>query len=172
MNDYKIKLNGLKDGVYLNSFVIREEFFETFNTSEIKFVDINADTVLDIENRKLKLQINIKGIIKDIPCDICTEKIDIPIANEANYIIKKGLKSEFFDDNIIYIDEREKEISLKKIFYEMIILAFPTKRQHKLNSLNGGECNKEMINLINKFSIRESSDIDPRWEALKNIKLK
>ena len=30
MSKYKIKLNGLKDGSYINSFRIRGEFFETF----------------------------------------------------------------------------------------------------------------------------------------------
>ena len=41
MNKYKIKLNGLKDGSYSNSFTIRGEFFEAFNTSEIKYVNID-----------------------------------------------------------------------------------------------------------------------------------
>ena len=51
MNEYKIKLNGLKDGSYSNSFTIRGEFFEAFNTSEIKFVDIDIDTMLKVENK-------------------------------------------------------------------------------------------------------------------------
>ena len=38
MSKYKIKLNGLKDGSYINSFRIRGEFFETLNSSEIKLV--------------------------------------------------------------------------------------------------------------------------------------
>jgi hypothetical protein len=48
----------------------------------------------------------------------------------------------------------------------------PTKRQHQLNSINKDECNKEMVNLINKYSIKTKKIADPRWEALKDIKLK
>ena len=68
------------------------------------------------------------------------------------------------------LDEGDKELDLDNIFYEMIVLAFPTKRQHKLNSVNDDECNKEMVNLINKYSIKENKNIDPRWEALKKLK--
>ena len=74
------------------------------------------------------------------------------------------------DENVIFINESEKELNLDNILYEMIVLAFPTKRQHKLNSVKNDECNKEMVNLINKYSIKEKKDIDPRWEALKKLK--
>ena len=170
MNEYKIKLNGLKDGSYSNSFTIRGEFFEAFNTSEIKFVDIDIDTMLKVENKRFDLQIKSKGIVKDIACDICTEKIDVPVASELNYIIKRGFGTNFEDENVIFLDESDKELDLDNIFYEMIVLAFPTKRQHKLNSVNDDECNKEMVNLINKYSIKEQKDFDPRWEALKKLK--
>ena len=75
MNEYKIKLNGLKDGSYSNSFTIRGEFFEAFNTSEIKFVDIDIDTMLKVENKRFDLQIKSKGIVKDIQIHnrICEE---------------------------------------------------------------------------------------------------
>ena len=92
MNEYKIKLNGLKDGSYSNSFTIRGEFFEAFNTSEIKFVDIDIDTMLKVENKRFDLQIKSKGIVKDIACDICTEKIDVPIASELNYFFALSLQ--------------------------------------------------------------------------------
>ena len=170
MNEYKIKLNGLKDGSYSNSFTIRGEFFEAFNTSEIKFVDIDIDTMLKVENKRFDLQIKSKGIVKDIACDICTEKIDVPVASELNFIIIRGIVKDFEDENVIFINEGEKELNLDNILYEMIVLAFPTKRQHKLNSVNDDECSKEMVNLINKYSIKENKNIDPRWEALKKLK--
>ena len=170
MNEYKIKLNGLKDGSYNNSFTIRGEFFEAFNTSEIKFVDIDIDTMLKVENKRFDLQIKSKGIVKDIACDICTEKIDVPVTSELNYIVKRGFETNFQDENVIFLDESDKELDLDNIFYEMIVLAFPTKRQHKLNSVNDDECSKEMVNLINKYSIKENKNIDPRWEALKKLK--
>ena len=170
MSKYKIKLNGLKDGSYINSFRIRGEFFETLNSSEIKLVDIDIDTMLKVENRRYNLEIKSNGMLIDIPCDICTEKINIPISSKINYIIKKGIEKDLEDENVIFVDEKDKELILDSILYEMIVLAFPTKRQHKLNSINDEECNKEMVNLINKYSVKENNNIDPRWEALKKLK--
>ena len=170
MSKYKIKLNGLKDGSYINSFRIRGEFFETLNSSEIKLVDIDIDTMLKVENRRYNLEIKSNGIVKDIPCDICTEKINIPISSKINYIIKKELEKNLEDENVIFVDEKDKELILDSILYEMIVLAFPTKRQHQLNAINDEECNKEMVNLINKYSVKENNNIDPRWEALKKLK--
>ena len=170
MSKYKIKLNGLKDGSYINSFRIRGEFFETLNSSEIKLVDIDIDTMLKVENRRYNLEIKSNGMVKDIPCDICTEKINIPISSKINYIIKKGIEKDLEDENVIFVDEKDKELILDSILYEMIVLAFPTKRQHQLNAINDEECNKEMVNLINKYSVKENNNIDPRWEALKKLK--
>ena len=170
MNEYKIKLNGLKDGSYSNSFIIRGEFFEAFNTSEIKYVNIDIDTILKVENKSFNLKIKSEGMVKDIPCDICTEKINIPISSEINYIIKKGIGKDLEDENVIFVDEKDKELILDSILYEMIVLAFPTKRQHQLNATNDEECNKEMVNLINKYSVKDNNNIDPRWEALKKLK--
>ena len=98
------------------------------------------------------------------------EKIDVPIFSELNYVIKQGIVKDFEDENVIFINESDKELNLDNILYEMIVLAFPTKRQHKLNSVKNDECNKEMVNLINKYSIKEQKDFDPRWEALKKLK--
>ena len=170
MSKYKIKLNGLKDGNYINSFRIRGEFFETLNSSEIELVDIDIDTMLKVENRRYNLEIKSNGMVIDIPCDICTEKINIPISSKINYIIKKGIEKDLEDENVIFVDEKDKELILDSILYEMIVLAFPTKRQHQLNSINDEECNKEIVNLINKYSIKENKNIDPRWEALKKLK--
>ena len=170
MSKYKIKLNGLKDGSYINSFRIRGEFFETLNSSEIELVDIDIDTILKVENRRYNLEIKSNGMVIDIPCDICTEKINIPISSKINYIIKKGIEKDLEDENVIFVDEKDKELILDSILYEMIVLAFPTKRQHQLNAINDEECNKEMVNLINKYSVKENNNIDPRWEALKKLK--
>lgn len=170
MSKYKIKLNGLKDGSYINSFRIRGEFFETLNSSEIKLVDIDIDTMLKVENRRYNLEIKSNGMVIDIPCDICTEKINIPISSKINYIIKKGIEKDLEDENVIFVDEKDKELILDSTLYEMIVLAFPTKRQHQLNAISDEECNKEMVNLINKYSVKENNNIDPRWEALKKLK--
>lgn len=172
MDDYKIKITGIKDGSFSDSFIIKDKFFETFAQSEIISADISVNTMLLKENNKLSLSLEISGVIKKIPCDLCTEEITVPLSSSLNLIINEGNQDENIEDGIIYLGSNEKEICIKKHLFEMIVLAMPNKRRHKLNSIEKGECNKEMVILINKYTKRNKKLSDPRWEALKEIKLK
>jgi hypothetical protein len=96
MNYYEIKFNGIKDGRHSNSFEIKDKFFDTFENSEIKQAEITASITLNKQDNKTTLDINLVGTVNNIPCDICTEKIDIPISSKMNYIIKEGEKKKMF----------------------------------------------------------------------------
>ena len=172
MNYYEIKFNGIKVGSHSNSFKIKDKFFDTFKNSEIKQAEITASTKLNKQDNKTTLDINLVGTINNIPCDICTEKIDIPISSKMNYVIKERDKNNVYNEDVIIVNAFENTICLKNYFYEMISLALPAKRQHKLNATNNIECSKEMINLIEKYSYKNNEIMDPRWEALNDIKLK
>jgi len=172
MNSYKIQLTGVKDGSNSNSFEIKDKFFETFAQSEISKADIIADTILHKDGNQLSLNIEITGVIKNISCDICDEEISVPLSSSLTLIIKEEEHNENIADDVIYIASQENEVCIKNYLFEMIVLAVPKKRRHKLNSIEKGECNKEMVNLINKYTDKTEKSSDPRWEALKDIKLK
>ena len=175
MNSYKIQLTGVKDGNHSNSFEIKDTFFETFAQSEISKADIMAHTILNKDGNKLSLNIKITGVIKNIACDICTEEITVPLSSNLMLIIKEEEEEEEnknIADDVIYIVSKENEVCIKNYLFEMIVLAVPRKQRHKLNSIEKGECNKEMVNLINKYTEKTEKLSDPRWEALKDIKLK
>ena len=172
MDYYKIKVTGIKDGSYSNSFKIKDKFFETFAKSEIISADISASTMLLKEGSEMSLSININGVVNNIPCDICTEDISIPLSSSLNFILKEDDKDNNIEDDIIYLKSKENEICIQKHLFEMIVLAMPNKRRHELNSTDKRECNKEMVNLINKYTERTEKLSDPRWEALKDITLK
>jgi len=172
MNSYKIQLTGVKDGSHSNSFEIKDKFFETFAQSEISKADIIAHTILNKDGNQLSLNIEITGVIKNIACDICAEKITVPLSSSLMLIIKEEEHNENIADDVIYIASQENEVCIKNYLFEMIVLAVPKKRRHKLNSIEKGECNKEMVNLINKYTEKTEKSSDPRWEALKDIKLK
>ena len=102
MDYYKIKLTGIKDGVYSNSFEIRDEFFETFSQTEISSADIIAKTCLIKKDKKTTLEVEINGVINKIPCDICTEEIQVPISSKTSSIIQESGKEEATEEEIIY----------------------------------------------------------------------
>jgi hypothetical protein len=48
----------------------------------------------------------------------------------------------------------------------------PRKRQHPLNKKGEVTCDKKMVSLIEKYTIKQEKLSDPRWDALKDLKLK
>mgnify|MGYP001295129460 CR=1 FL=1 len=46
------------------------------------------------------------------------------------------------------------------------------KQQHPLNDKGEVTCNEEMVNLIAKYTVKQEKSSDPRWDALKDLKIK
>jgi uncharacterized metal-binding protein YceD (DUF177 family) len=73
------------------------------------------------------------------------------------------------DDDIWMINENDSELDLFHFIYESILLALPQQIIHP--DIDGKpSCNPEMIKILEDLS-NKKPETDPRWEALKNIKL-
>ena len=171
MNNFSIKLQSLKNGNNEFSFQVKDKFFENDCISDIKHADLIVNSLIIKNDDKLKIEINISGVLNDIPCDICTEKISIKFSALSNYILKISDKN-CLTDEIIFVKEEDGKINLYHLIYETIILNSPKKRQHKLDENGNKTCNSEMLKLIEKYTEKQNKKIDPRWDALKNINYK
>jgi uncharacterized metal-binding protein YceD (DUF177 family) len=67
-------------------------------------------------------------------------------------------------DEVIVIPHTESRLDVSQYIYEYINLLLPLQRAHS----NIEDCDQEVINKLDAHSKQEN---DPRWEALKNIKL-
>jgi len=172
MNEYKIKLGGITNGKNSFSFEIKDPFFEAFTLSDVEHAEIIATALLDKDGNKLALTLQIDGTINKLLCDICTEEISVNIKAETNVIIKTTDENLTSTDEIFYIKNSENSIDLKQLIFELIILNLPKKRQHPLDKKGDVTCNEEMVNLIEKYTVKEEKSSDPRWDALKDLKLK
>ena len=172
MNDYKITLEGITNGKHSFSFEIKDPFFESFTFSDVKHAEIIATALLDKDGSKLILKLILDGKINKLLCDICAEEISVNIVSETNVIIKKTDKNLTSTDDIFYIKYGENSIDLKQLIFELIIVSLPKKQQHPLNEKGELTCNKEMINLIEKYTVKQEKSSDPRWDALKDFKIK
>ena len=172
MKDYKITLGGITNGKHSFSFEIKDQFFEAFTLSDVKHAEIIATAVLDKDGGKLILTLILDGKINKLLCDICAEEISVNIVSETNVIIKKTDKNLTSTDDIFYIKDSENSIDLQQLIFELIIVSLPKKQQHPLNGKGEVTCNKEMINLIEKYTVKQEKSSDPRWDALKNFKIK
>ena len=172
MNDYKIKLGGITNGKNSFSFEIKDQFFEAFTLSDVEHAEIIATALLDKDGEKLALTLTIDGKINKLLCDICTEEISVNITAEINIIIKITDEDLPSTDDIIYIKKSENSINLEQLIFELIILNLPKKRQHPLNAKGEVTCDEEMVNLIEKYTVKQKKSSDPRWDALKDLKIK
>ena len=171
MNSFTVKLGSINNGKNLFSFHVNDKFFDTFPLSEIKDVDISATAILSRNVEEISLNLIITGKINNLPCDICAENLSLDISAETNMIVKKTDKNLFSNDEIYYIQKNENELDLKQLIFELIVLNVPKKRRHPLDMGGNSTCNKEMIELINKYKLKEKKTSDPRWDALKDFNI-
>ncbi len=171
MNEYSILIKGVEEGVHSFNFNIKDAFFKKFEKSEITKADIRAHVVLEKKNNRLTLFFNISGEINNLLCDICAESIPVSIQTKTKMLIQENSKFLNRDDEIIYVSKNNNKIILDSLLFELITVAIPATRRHKFK--NGKrECDKEMLRLIEKYKNHSFPSTDPRWDALKEIKIK
>jgi uncharacterized metal-binding protein YceD (DUF177 family) len=116
----------------------------------------------------LTLQFGIKGTVR-VACDRCADEFDLPIEDEREFFIKLGTINAEESDDVAVVDPDAHDFDISSLIYEFIILAIPMHRVHP-----EGECNPEVIAMLTaeaEPAETEEETIDPRWAALKDIKL-
>jgi len=170
MNAFTIKLGSITNGKNIFSFEIRDQFFKEFSFTDIKFANVSALATIEKDGEKLALNLSINGKLNKLPCDICTDDLTVMISGETNIILKKTEKDLVSTDEIYYIKSSENKLDLKQLIFESIILNAPKKRQHPFDENGNTTCDKEMIDLVKKYTQVTKKTSDSRWDALKNIK--
>lgn len=166
--EYIIPFEGLKNGKHSFEFKITTAFFEELAYSIIQGGDVKVDFQLNKKDTMLIGDFEMSGTIQK-PCDRCTELMDIDIDVSHQMIYKFG-ENESEDENLIVLPSSAFTIDISSTMYELLTVSLPTRNVHDEN-----ECNEEMLDLIDKYvdsSEEEDTDedeIDPRWNALKNL---
>jgi uncharacterized metal-binding protein YceD (DUF177 family) len=169
MNNFTVKLGTITTGKNSFSFEIKDQFFEAFTFSDVEHADISAIATLNKDGDNISLNLIIDGQINQLACDICTDELSVKISGETNVIIKKTDKDLVPTDEIFYIKKNENKLDLKHLIFELIVLNAPQKRQHALDKQGNSACNKEMVDLVNKYIQVKEKASDPRWDALKSL---
>ena len=172
MNEYRITIGRIEEGIHSFTFDIKDSFFKAFSQSEVKHANIVSTILLERKNNKLALSIELNGRINHLLCDICAEDISVDISSITKMMIKETSENLESTDEIIYINSNENELSIEHLLFELITLSLPNKRQHPENEDGTTNCNTEMINLIDNYNNIEEKSSDPRWDALKDLKIK
>jgi len=100
----------------------------------------------------------------DMVCDRCLGKLRQPVGGEFRLIVKFGKTYAEESDEVVILPVAQTSLDVKQYIYEYINLLLPVKRVHE----NPDDCDSEMIHQLENYSKHAT---DPRWDALKNIKL-
>lgn len=164
LKEYNIVFSGLKNGLHKFNFYINDSFFENFDYSIIKSAECNVQLDFNKQINMLILDFNLQGHINDF-CDRCGDKLKVPIKYKQKIYYKFGQCYKELSDEIIIIPYQSNEINIAHILYEFICLSLPLKKEH-----NEGNCNKEKLNLLNKYIFNNKSISDKSyWENLKSL---
>jgi len=192
---FSIPFTGLKPGKHEFSYEITDAFFEDFEYSLVKKGNIRLELLFDKQQEMMFiLHFHFSGTAI-LTCERCLDPYVFPVESNEKLILRTG-EEEFDDPEIMVIPRNVHEIDISPLVYEYINLALPLIHQHPKDEEGEPSCSNETALILKNLRNDEQqglvhnlyplspqsslspaqgeeksdSDIDPRWEALKNIK--
>ncbi len=164
---FEIRFASLEVGLHQFSFDIEENFFVEMNSAEITSGRLKVNIEFMKEDNLLVLEFRIDGSVNTI-CDRCSDLLELPVNSNNRLIVKFGEKIYEETDEIIVIPEKENTIDVAPYIFEYIHLQLPQRKVHV-----EADCDPETIERLNGLNgkVNNEETIDPRWEALKKLKL-
>jgi uncharacterized protein len=169
LKKYSIPFTGLKLGKHEFDYVITDTFFDEFEYSLVKKANVQCYVELDKQETMLILNFHIKGVV-DMACDRCLAAFPLPLDIHEQQIAKFAEEEVDQNEEIITLSKNDHDIDVAGLIYEYITVAVPFVATCG-NEGNTPNCDKEMLDRLNKLSGSEDENKgpDPRWDALRNI---
>ena len=161
LESFKIDLKGMKTDEQRLEFDLNDDFFKALDVSEVNGGALHVSVSIRKATGFYELQFHAEGTVT-VPCDICLDDMDQPIETDHVLVAKLGAETNTEDDDVVTVDENEG----------ILDTSLPIKHVHA-----PGKCNSAMTQKLEELSgaVRsgeeEDREIDPRWEALKKLKV-
>ncbi|MBP3943018.1 DUF177 domain-containing protein [Sphingobacteriaceae bacterium WQ 2009] len=172
LKQYRIPFSGLNAGKHKFEFDIDKKFFDCFEHSIVKDGKLKANVALQKQENLLIVNFDIQGDIK-LTCDVCLSEFDAPTSMKERIIVKFTADDwQEETDEVIVLTKSDHELDIADLLYEYINLAVPFFAKCKKQG-NKLQCDPEMLARLStepEAEEPEETTIDPRWEALRNIK--
>lgn len=174
LREFRIPFIGLKKGVHYFDYEITQEFFSFFEASPVHESEVNILLRFEKKEDFFILKFDIGGSVM-VSCDRCLETISMPF--ETDYTVYVKYENERLEDeqneegtDIIFLASHETEIDVSQLIYEFFHLSMPMRKNCEDFQLTNPPCNQDVLEYLNNDQKENSEEIDPRWEALKNLK--
>ena len=165
---FLIPVKGLEPGEHHYDFVVEDVFFEQYVFQDIHRGKVTLSLDIEKESRLMLLLFHFDGVLQ-LVCDRCLDEYSQPILGDFRLVVKYGEKREEVSDELVTIPHEESYFDTGQYVYEFIRLMIPMKRIHPDDKNGNATCNMEMLKKLETF---EKTETDPRWDALKGLKIK
>lgn len=173
MRKYSVEVSKLDFSVNEESFEIDSSFFEAFEFSTIKEGKIDVTGQIERFKRHIDCNFHFQGQIV-LNCDRCLEPFTHPIDFEQRLIFALDEDLEFDTEEVHLMKEDDPVVYLHQDFFEFVSLQVPLRR---VPDESVHLCSPEVLSLLGLAEDEDSDEeqeetIDPRWEALRQLKNK
>jgi uncharacterized metal-binding protein YceD (DUF177 family) len=166
--EFIIPIKGLSLGEHHYDFVVKDAFFERFAFQDIHHGELKLSLAIEKEAGLMVLLFHFDGSLQLI-CDRCLDEYSQPLQDDFCLVVKYGEKEEEVSEELITIPFEESHLDIGLYVYEFIQLMVPMKRVHPDDENGNTTCNIEILKKLETF---EETEEDPRWDALKRLKIK
>ena len=171
--DTIIKFSGLKSGTYQYDFTLDNSFFSDYKNEKILDANVVFDVKLEKKERMMMFYFAYSGTLTTT-CDRCLGEMTLPIEGTQRLCVKFGDNEQCDNEDVVILPESEYKIDLAQWMYEYVAVSIPLQCVHPDDEEGNPTCDPEMMKYISEEEGEQqqtSEDtIDPRWEALKNLK--
>lgn len=175
---FRIPFVGLKPGQHDFQMEVDSLFFESFPSSETDQINGLAEVTIDKLGSKMDCIVRFKGEAM-LPCDRCLGDVEIPLSFHERLVVQLG-EATNTEEEIWTLGPECHELDLSQPIFEWMLLHLPSRRLHA--SID--QCDPAMTAYLNGEGTNsadpdgssddggtdENDGIDPRWNALKDLK--
>ncbi len=164
---YKLNFSGLKIGEHSFDFQLDEEFFSAFEGGSILAADLPVHMRLLKTENGMQLHFSGKGTVQ-VLCDRCLEAFTLPLDFEEVLHIRFGQHTHEQAEDVLVLSHEATHLALAQYLYEYAELNLPMRKVHPEDVDGNSVCNPGMLKHIESSETKEE-EIDPRWDALKQL---
>lgn len=174
LKKYRIPFSGLAAGKHEFEFEIDNKFFDCYEHSLIKKGNLTALVELQKQENMLVVNFDVNGTI-ELACDFCLNDFDAPLAFKERALVKFVLEDwEDETEEVIVLSKTDHELDIAGLLYEYTNVRVPYYSRCSVQGVDA-DCDPAILARLETSSPESESEdkeerIDPRWDALKNIK--
>ena len=172
---FRIRISGIELGKHCFSTSCTKEFFELAELDKVQDGSVDLRVEMEKSEKMVDFKCHFEGFVV-AECDRCLEPVRLPLDFDERLVVKlvaeKSMAGENEDDDVWVMDENTYEVDIFHFVYESIALAIPLRIVHEDDAEGNPTCDPEVIARLDEMSAgKNEGGTDPRWDALKDIKL-